>query len=302
MQPGKNMIRIPKDSNKFWLTMFYILPNELVCQAKQYLDFPRCPHDVLRTDKYDDLINDDIFVELVFDCTAWSAWQMMEIKNSKGEYRPIPGSLLHYSGDFPIWQLCYAALPLIHRKLEQGTSFSFQSLARYPKGMEVPWLTYRQFGNLLGALIPQIVKEQNWQPIMDAAWETRTLEDYSTYKSRVKIDFLRQWTHSRTKAGASLSKDEMDEKGDVSQRKINSPEVEFEGDVLQRLRLSDFISTLPEKDQQIVQLKMEGLKTEEIAAAVGYFTHSAVVKRLQRIGEVYQEYTQKEYEAYCETF
>ncbi len=52
-----NIVEIPLTSNKAWLTLFYALPEELVSKAKAYLDFPRCPYEGLRTDKYDKLIN-----------------------------------------------------------------------------------------------------------------------------------------------------------------------------------------------------------------------------------------------------
>ena len=62
---------IPRSSNKSWLTLFYALPKELVQKQREYLSLPRCPYDVLRTDRYDELINDDLFLQLVWDCYAW---------------------------------------------------------------------------------------------------------------------------------------------------------------------------------------------------------------------------------------
>ena len=47
---------IPRSSNKSWLTLFYALPREMVDKQKEYLSLPRCPYDVLRTEKYDELI------------------------------------------------------------------------------------------------------------------------------------------------------------------------------------------------------------------------------------------------------
>ena len=53
------IITIPQDSNLAWLPLFYALPKELVSKRKDYLEIPRSPYDVLRTDKYEKLINDD---------------------------------------------------------------------------------------------------------------------------------------------------------------------------------------------------------------------------------------------------
>ena len=47
------IIEIPQDSDKSWLTLFYSLPRELAEKWKPAYDLPRCPYEVLRTDKYD---------------------------------------------------------------------------------------------------------------------------------------------------------------------------------------------------------------------------------------------------------
>ena len=52
MKQGQ-VIKIPKNSGKAWLTLFYSLPQEFVSKRPVYLNFPRCPYEVLRTDKYD---------------------------------------------------------------------------------------------------------------------------------------------------------------------------------------------------------------------------------------------------------
>lgn len=99
MKQGQ-VIKIPKNSGKAWLTLFYSLPQEFVSKRPVYLNLPRCPYEVLRTDKYDSMINNDTFLELVWDCVAWSAWQYFEVPYQKGGYREIPGSAAQYSGTF----------------------------------------------------------------------------------------------------------------------------------------------------------------------------------------------------------
>lgn len=57
--PGE-IIKIPQDSDKSWLTLFYSLPRELAEKWKSAYDLPRCPYEVLRTDKYDHIVCDDM--------------------------------------------------------------------------------------------------------------------------------------------------------------------------------------------------------------------------------------------------
>ena len=59
------IIEIPQDSGKSWLTLFYSLPRELAEKWKPAYELPRCPYEVLRTDKYDHIVCDDMFKLLV---------------------------------------------------------------------------------------------------------------------------------------------------------------------------------------------------------------------------------------------
>ena len=51
----------------------------------------------------------------------------------------------------------------------------------------MPWLTYQQFSNLVGNVTDMVIAEQNWQLMIDAIWENRTMEDYETTSSTVNI-------------------------------------------------------------------------------------------------------------------
>ena len=207
LEPGNIMQILPED-NKSWLTLFYSLPEELVSKRPAYMNLPRCPFDVIRSDDYAELLNTDVFLELVWDCYAWSAWQYFEVPNKDGDYREIPGSFNSYSGDFPLWRLSYTIIPYIREKFEL-IGLSFQSLFNMPRGMEVPFLTYQQFSNLIGSVVPIIVKEQNWQPMIDTIWATRDETDYDFRNDLVKREFMRKWTHSRTSVGPMTSLDQL---------------------------------------------------------------------------------------------
>ena len=124
--PGE-IIEIPQDSDKSWLTLFYSLPRELAEKWKPAYDLPRCPYEVLRADKYDHIVCDDMFNLLVWDCYAWSAWQFFQVKDRKGNYRDIPGNWTQYAGYFPLWRLSYSIIPYIRMKFEQN-GLGFQNL------------------------------------------------------------------------------------------------------------------------------------------------------------------------------
>ena len=81
----QTIIEIPQSSNLSWLTLFYALPKELVEKRAEYLELPRNIHQVLQSEKYTAMIQTDSFLELVWDCYAWSAWQFFQIPHQDGD-------------------------------------------------------------------------------------------------------------------------------------------------------------------------------------------------------------------------
>ena len=88
---------------------------------------------------------------------------------------------------------------------------SFQILFAAEPDEEMPWFAWTQFWNFVGNTTDQVIEEENWQPMIDAIWENRTVEDYENKNSVVRNDFMRHWNHDRS--GKSISLDELVEEG-----------------------------------------------------------------------------------------
>ena len=143
--PGE-IIEIPQDSDKSWLTLFYSLPKSgnlpMICPTAPMRFYGRTSM----------IICDDMFKLLVWDCYAWSAWQFFQVKDRKGNYCDVPGTWTQYAGYFPLWRLSYSIIPYIRMKFEQN-GLGFQNLYNIPQSVEVLWLTYQQFSNLIGNVV-----------------------------------------------------------------------------------------------------------------------------------------------------
>ncbi len=298
---GEGMV-IPFSDNKSWLTLFYLLPREILDKRKEYYAVPRCPYEVIRTDKYDELIGDDLFLELVWDSYAWAIWNNFVVPKQDGTYRPIPGIDLYYSGDFPLWRLAYHCVALMRRKFER-TGLGFQELYNYGPDEEVDFLSYRHWWNLVGNTLDLIIEEEKLQPMIDEIWNNRTPEDYSEYYSKVKAAFGAQWNHSRTKTGRNMVSLEalMERSEDRDPDHFLSSSYEFEGNLAEKFMMERFMGSVNEKDREILKLKLDGFTDQEISEKVGYKTHSAVVKRMQKIREVFDDFIKEEYDQYKET-
>lgn len=70
----------------------------------------------LRTDKHDNIVCNDMFKLLVWECYAWSAQQFFQVKDRKGKYRDNHENWNQYSWHFPLWRLSYSIIPYIRMK------------------------------------------------------------------------------------------------------------------------------------------------------------------------------------------
>ena len=118
--------------------------------------------------------------------------------------------------------------------------------------------------------------------------EIPTYEDFNHYNknNRPRIDFHRKWEHSRAKIKVT-SLDEMEEAVDEDGKPLYDPvadeSVNVEEQVSFELGVREFWASLNEEEQHLLQLKMSGMTMQDIAAELGLKSHSAVVKRLQKL-------------------
>gem|GEM_PF-6305104 len=163
--PGE-IIRIPQTSNLSWMTMFYALPRELVEKRPAYMELPRNIVKLMESEKYMKLIEEDAFLELVWDCYAWAIWQAIQVPDGKGGYKEVPGSWQNYSGYFPIWRMSYHIVSLFRMMYETRMDWSFQRLFMEFRNEELPWMDWPHFSNLIFNLTEMIVREQKLQPVI----------------------------------------------------------------------------------------------------------------------------------------
>ena len=144
-----------------------------------------------------------------------------------------------------------------------------------------------------------VIAEENWQPMIDAIWENRTVEDYETTSSTVKTDFMRKWHHNRS--GKPISLDEMMESEDGDIFEVADPRSEFEQTVISEMQIAAFAEqNITDKDREVLKLRMDGHTEQEIADKVGYKTASAIHKRIAKIASAYEDFVTAEYGKYLD--
>ena len=295
----KGKREISYDDNLMWLPMFYAMPYELVEKRAAYLRVPRNIYQLMDSPEHMAMIESNVFLELVFDCYAWAVWQNIQVPKKDGTYQSIPGSWDHYSGHFPLWKMSYGVVGGIRIKFERELGLGIMRLLSMEPWEEVPMLSYRHFGNLVGNLTDMIVKEQNWQPIFDEVWNNRQIEDYDG-ESVYKRDFMRSWNHSRTAQHVSI--EEIAESGAQVDSdalfEIEDPRSEFEQKVVSKVQMEQFKDGLTDRDKIILQMRFEGHTFQEIADKVGFKTASAVKKHIDKIAGNLEDFLGEEYQTF----
>lgn len=290
------MIMIPVDSHFSWLTMFYMLPKELVEKRPEHLKLPRNIRDIADNEENMKIIRDDSFTEFVWSCYAYANWHFFLLPTRDGLYRPFSGNPMQYSGNFPLWRLSYLAQPYMRMKLETDWDYSFQKFFLMEPDEELDWVKLDDFNFMFRTMFDQVVKEQKWQPIIDDSWNHRQPEDFKGTGSQSR-DFMRKWTHSRTAQNVSL--EQIRESGTVvgndALYDIPDPSAEFETKVLDKMKMEDFKKRLSDVDLEILELRVQGYTQQEIAKEVGYKVPSAVSKRIEKIAAQFEEFVGKEY-------
>ncbi len=133
--------------------------------------------------------------------------------------------------------------------------------------------------------VPEIIALSKEHPTHQDFDDT-VIENYSL------MNFTERWTHSDTKLGAPQSLETIEEdEPEVYESAKNifddigsAPEYDPERVVALK---NAFLATLDEEQQEICMLRIDGCTDAEIAERLGYKSHSAIVKKLKKIRELF---------------
>ena len=274
---------IPNTSYLRWLPLFYSIPREQVALDKELLLIPRNMKLMLKDPEHAGLVVEDRFLLLVMDVYSSAIWRFLKVPDGKGGYKPIPGTWNMYSGNFPMWRMAYMIAASFVKLFEDILGLNLQYLFSMPENQPFPWVPLTLFLATVEKMTEKTVKDMNLQPSIDAVWENRQPEDYQGYNQKRK-DFLRTWNHSRNHQ--HLSFEQMKADG----VELADPKQSIEQDVIESQSIEQFKNSLSERDRRILEMRVEGIKLEDIAKAVGYQTASAAKKRIDKIAEEYERF------------
>ncbi|MFI3227199.1 MAG: hypothetical protein R3Y09_07265 [Clostridia bacterium] len=160
--------------------------------------------------------------------------------------------------------------------------------------LEQPEQFEKNVDDMLHNAVKLTMQTMNYEEVAKVVSETSTYEDfnhdkYNNYRSK---DFDRKWNHTRSKIttdSIEALQEKAFENSDHQEEIIEDVSVNIEEQVSAKLLQETFWNSISDDDKKILQMRMAGLTQKEIAEQLGYKTHSAITKRLQKLKEQFIE-------------
>ena len=145
---------------------------------------------------------------------------------------------------------------------------------------------------MVATAAPYVLDRDNQRLVLETAKAFPCEEDFDLEKShnRRLQNFRREWYHRRTKHPDVYYGVIVENTNFSHHDKMMSlaAENDTEEEVVASQHGKAFYNTLSPLDQKIIYLRGKGKTLEQIAKKVGFATHSAVLKRIRRIGKAYE--------------
>ena len=266
--------------NAEYISAFYFIPKSILDKCGEEINsIPRNPRKLLQDRRTIEIVESDLFKLVIIDAYAFMVWPFMGL----GAKREI------YSGYEPSWRYAHAASIWIKGMEDEGVIPKSQEILKSSNVDEdLGYISEENISVTFTWLVPKIMAKHNMNEVIAVAAEYRCFEDFDYRKSRQKIDFYRKWYHTRAKNIKDESLDELKERyaenNDGMDWDILDECSDINRAVLEPMAASEFLASLSETDRQILTMRMEGITLEKIAEMLGYKTHSAVHKRIRKIG------------------
>lgn len=266
-----------------YIPFYYFIPESILRRCGAELNaIPRNPRMIFSNRAACEFIESDLFMLLIYDATAYLVWKYM----GYDEYMEI------YSGYDPAWKLAHSPHFWIQGLTDEGIIQTVDVLYRTCDS-DLGFIPEHEINIYLRYVVPKVMKKHNMYETLEIAEQYRCFEDFDFRDSRQKTDFYRKWYHTRTKH-PMVSLEEFKENYSESHngQEWDMPDESQDLDLYStdQVMVDQFKAKLSEKDMQILTLRMEGKTLEEIADKLGYKNHSGVLKRIRKIGMMYEKY------------
>lgn len=259
----------------FLLPLFYTFPVEVVAKS-EFRDLPRNFHTALTDVQSLERIRSKQFLKDMIDMTAAMVWMHLghrgwiEVYSGYSPAYVCAHMLNHWRN---LFYTVYREVNLVEL-FQQRAYFDWIPME---EAKEI-WAHIVAFSDKHFSILRKVIGVEKELP----CFEDFDLKSGTARHSRAYYDFLRKWYHTKTKHPIMLT-DRIPHRLGVW---TNSADY--------RIDWERFTKSLAPAEREIIELKLQGKTQTEIAAIMGYKTHSAVQKKLVKIRRKYDLWFQPE--------
>ena len=275
--------------NSEYIPAYYFFPKEALATVRRELqELPRNPWFIFRDRKAIEVVESDLFLELMMDGFAQLAWPHMGMKTE----------MEIFSGYDPAYRSAHNCSMWIQTMVALGIIPTVEELVRQVRLFDYfDWTPAEDVYWEMRKVVRATMHRYNLNATLDAVKQMRCFEDFDNCYSSKKEDMRRKWYHTRTKHPMVLSEDIQASIGEKEGGFTHEAEDEaewIENDIINRVDGQRFLQMLDEKNRKILLLRYQGWTLQEIADELGYANHSGVLKRINKIGEAYQQFSDQD--------
>ena len=246
--------------NSEFIPAFLMIPNCLLEKTnKEMMTLKRVPRALFRDPETIRRVESDNFLQVV-----------------------IPGWIVAHAA--PLWINALEDLELL------PDAETFYRAWQMDPDKEIGFCSMEYMSAVVRLAVQKVMVENRYPEILEVVCKHRCHEDFDWRRSKVKISFWRSWYHSRTKHPTVASVDTFRLMGVAPTALQANTANEFEEQVWGEYEVNRFLQTLTETDRKIMLLRCDKRPLAEIAQRLGFKTHSAVLKRIRKIGKAYERF------------
>lgn len=272
--------------NSELIPAFMLLPERMFkfVANKEVTSIPRTPRKLFYDPETIRRVESDVFLNFMFNVYAMFVWQQMN----------VPGRLEDYSDDDPGW--CFAHnVHLFVRAMEDLNLLpdigTFYDAWKNNLDGEIEYVKDGVLEFILSLAVPYAMRRDGYNVYLKIVEENRCHEDFARRLSWAKIDFYRKWYHRKDNQIATILTPDVNRTYAANRgNEIIDDGQCFEDYVWDAFDVECFCKTLSETDRKILALRLKKRPLQEIADRLGFQTHSAVLKRIRRIGKAFERY------------
>ena len=284
MTTTQNLGSRPYRSIYSLLPLMFTLQEDIVNKCPIMKSLPRNPREITNNPEIRKIVETDRFLLEIMDAFSYVVFPHLGFHGWKEDY----------SGESPVWMIAYLFDAWLDG-LKELFGIDEESIFHIFETEEIPFPSPEFSYYMMETIVPWALDKYNLRSVLDAVREMPCAEDYEIRNSRVKIDFIRRWYHTRSRIGMMTSFEEIKYEGDEDFHSIIPSDSRSTAEyITSRDYCHRFKYQLSDKDLSVLEMRELGYTVEEIAKKLGYKNHSGVVKRIQAIKKEFIKYQSKQ--------